>query len=279
VRAVAALDESDEMNPIAMRVREDQARLLAEGASIAESRRRAAARVYGPMPGAYGAGLQALIDEGGWRTRDDFARAFVAWGGWSYAGAERDGEADHNNFARRLSRVEAVVQNQDNRAHDVLDSDDYYQFEGGLAASVEHLRGTSPAIYHVDTSLPERPRANTLAEEIARVVRGRATNPRWIAGCKRHGYKGAFEMAATVDYLFAFAATTDAVRDHHFDAVYEAYLGDGDTRAFIAEVNQAALQEIAERFLEAERRGLWHPRSNSALGELRTLATRGRSAS
>ena len=164
-----------------------------------------------------------------------------------------------------------MVHNQDNREHDLLDSDDYYQFEGGLTAAVEHLSGIRPRVYHNDHSRPESPKIRTLEEEIARVVRARVVNPKWIAGVMRHGYKGAFEMAATVDYLFAFAATTGAVADHHFDAVYEAYLEDPAVRSFLADNNAAALAEMAERLSEAQERGLWRPRSNSAAGELAAL--------
>jgi cobaltochelatase CobN len=249
VRAVAALEEPAAVNPLAARVRR-------EGGG-----RLASARIFGSPPGAYGAGLQALIDERGWETAEDLARAYVAWGGHAY-GAGLEGAAAHDAFQARLARVQAVVQNQDNREHDLLDSDDYYQFEGGLAAAVEAASGAPPAVYHNDHSRPERPRIRTLDEEVARVVRGRAVNPRWIAGAMRHGYKGAFEMAATVDYLFAFAATTGAVRDHHFDAVYAAFVADETVRAFLAAANPAALAEMEARFAEAIERGLWRPRSN-----------------
>ena len=164
------------------------------------------------------------------------------------------------------------MQNQDNREHDLLDSDDYYQFEGGMAAAVEYLSGEQPAIYHNDHSRPERPAIRTLEEELGRVVRSRAVNPKWIQGVKRHGYKGAFEIAATVDYLFAFAATTGAAKSHHFDLVYEAYLVDDETREFISSCNPAALREIAERLLEAADRNLWQPRLNSARDSLSRLA-------
>jgi cobaltochelatase CobN len=203
------------------------------------------------------------VDEGGWDSADDLARAYIAWGGYAY-GAEAEGVEDYAGFTRRLARTDAVVQNQDNREHDLLDSDDYYQFEGGAFAAVQYASGTTPTAYHNDHSRPEAPRIRRLEEEIARVVRGRAANPKWIAGVKRHGYKGAFEIAATVDYLFAFAATTGLVRDHQFDALYDAYLNDAETRAFIEENNPAAAREIAERFQEAIRRGLWRPRTNSA---------------
>ena len=174
-------------------------------------------------------------------------------------------------FEARLGRVEAVVQNQDNREHDLLDSDDYYQFEGGLTAAVRTLSGRQPAVYHPDHSRPESPRVRTLDEEVARVVRARAANPKWIAGVMRHGYKGAFEMAATVDYLFAFAATARCVRDHHFDALFDAYLGDPAVRDFLADNNPAALREMAERFQEAVDRGLWTPRRNSTMMDLEEL--------
>ena len=271
VRAVAALDEPEAINPLAARVRADRAALVAAGADAALADQRAGFRIFGSKPGAYGAGLQALIDERGWESEADLARAYVAWGGYAY-GAGSAGKAEHGLFESRLKSVEAVVQNQDNREHDLLDSDDYYQFEGGMTAAVHHLGGTRPATYHNDHSRPETPRIRTLEDEIGRVVRSRVVNPKWIAGVMRHGYKGAFEMAATVDYLFAFAATTACVRDHHFDAVYDAYLGDPAVHRFLLDNNPAAAREIAERMLEAQDRGLWKPRSNTAGRRLAELA-------
>ncbi|KAF0675506.1 cobaltochelatase subunit CobN [Profundibacterium mesophilum] len=253
-RAVMALDEPEEVNPAA-------ARAAAEGPG---------ARVFGSRPGAYGAGLQALIDERLWSEKEDLAEAYLTWGSYAY-GAGEEGRSDRAGFEARLRDAEAIVQNQDNREHDLLDSDDYYQFEGGAAAAVATLQGRDRPIYHNDHSRPERPVIRTLDEEIARVVRARVVNPKWIAGVKRHGYKGAFEIAATVDYLFAFAATTGAVRNAHFDAVHAAFLEDEETREFINEHNAPALREIAERLGEAIERGLWTPRSNSARGLIDAL--------
>ena len=273
-RAVAALDEAEDINPLASRVRAETARLAAAGFDRDEAQRRAGYRVFGSKPGAYGAGLQALIDEGGWHDTADLAEAYLAWGGWAY-GNGSEGAAAGEALRERLSRVEAVLHNQDNREHDLLDSDDYYQFEGGLAAAVQHLSGAAPKIYHNDHSRPELPRIRTLEEEIARVVRGRAVNPKFLAGIMRHGYKGGFELAATVDYLFAFAATTNAVADHHFDAVFEAYLGDPAVLDFLDRHNPAARAEIAARLNEAIDRALWRPRSNSARDRLAELMRRG----
>ena len=269
-RAVARLDEPERGNPLAAAYGADVERLASAGVAREEAERRAGYRVFGAKPGAYGAGLQALIDERGWREEGDLARAWIVWGGYAY-GARSEGSAEHAMFETRLTGVEAVVHNQDNREHDLLDSDDYYQFEGGMSAAVHHLSGARPTVWHNDHSRPESPRIRRLEEEIARVVRARVVNPKWIRGVMRHGYKGGFEMAATVDYLFAFAATARAVGDHHFDAVFEAYVEDREARAFFDENNPAALREIAERLGEAVERGLWRPRSNSAhvvLGEL-----------
>ena len=249
-RAVLALDEPEDVNPA-----------KSNGAG---------ARVYGSKPGAYGAGLQALIDERIWDSQADFGKAYLEWGSYAY-GKGRQGARDRSGFETRLGQVDAIVQNQDNREHDLLDSDDYYQFEGGAAAAVQSLQGQARPIYHNDHSRPERPLIRSLDDEMARVIRSRVLNPKWIDGVKRHGYKGAFEIAATVDYMFAFAATTGAVKSHHFDAVEAAFLEDDDTRDFIAEANAPALREIAQRLQEAIDRDLWQPRSNSAQARIAGL--------
>ncbi len=251
IKAVAALEEDADDNPLA--------------ASLST------ARIFGSKPGAYGAGLQALIDEGIWSSKADLAAAYVTWGAYVY-GTHEQGRSDETTFRERLSKIEAVIHNQDNREHDVLDSDDYYQFEGGMSAAVETASGKKPKIYHNDHSRPERPIIRTLDEEISRVIRSRVVNPKWIKGVKRHGYKGAFEIAATVDYMFAFAATADAVKSHHFDLAYDAYIDDENTLKFMAENNPAALREMSARFAEAIARGLWQPRLNSVHDRLKELS-------
>jgi len=270
VRAVSELDEDADQNPLAARVKVESAELIASGVDAEDAARRAGFRVFGSMPGAYGAGLQALMDEKGWGTEADLAKAYVAWGGYAY-GSGAEGEARHGLFETRLKSIEAVVQNQDNREHDLLDSDDYYQFEGGITAAVRVLSGSQPATWHVDHSRPETPKARTLEDEIGRVVRARVVNPKWIDGVMRHGYKGAFEMAATVDYLVSFAATARCVKDHHFDAVFQAYFDDERVRDFIRENNPDALKDMVERLLEAQDRGLWNPRLNSTRAMLQEL--------
>ena len=269
-QSIAALEEPESKNPLAARVKKETQILIGQGISAEEAKRSASFRVFGSKPGTYGAGLQALIDEKGWDTEEDLSEAYIAWSGFAYGGG-KEGEDAHKLFRERLKTIDVVCHNQDNQEHDLLDSDDYYQFEGGLAASVRMVSGAQPTIYHNDHSTPENPKIRTLEEEIARVVRARVVNPKWISGVMRHGYKGAFEMAATVDYLFAFAATSRCVANHHFDLVFKAYVEDKSVYDFLYDNNDNALGDIVRRLLEAQERGLWSPRSNSAQNTLKRI--------
>ena len=256
VQAVAALDEPDDLNPLAAKVRAEREALLTSGLDEEAARRQAGWRIFGAKPGAYGAGVQGAIDGRLWQSREDLAEVYLNWGGYAYGGSD-EGTAAREQFAQRLSQVQAVLQNQDNREHDLLDSNDYYQFQGGMLAAVESLGGAAAASYHGDHSQPDLPKIRTLKEELNRVIRSRAANPKWIDGIKRHGYKGAFELAATVDNLFAFDATTQLIDDHQYALLADAYLLDPATREFVREHNPHALRDMTERLLEAQQRGMW----------------------
>ncbi|MBN3806766.1 cobaltochelatase subunit CobN [Paraburkholderia sp. Ac-20336] len=256
VQAVAELDEPEALNPIRARVQRERDALIARGMEPAEARKRAGWRVFSARPGAYGAGVQEMIDSRHWQTDADLANAYQAWGGYAYT-QKSAGEAAQHAFGTRLAAMDVVLQNQDNREHDVLDSNDYYQFQGGMVAAVRHLAGQQPSVYHADHSNPAAPRVRTLREEIARVIRSRVVNPKWLDGVKRHGYKGAAEIAATVDYLYGYDATARVVADHQYALVADAYLNDADTRAFMQRHNPHALHSVCERLLEAMQRGLW----------------------
>jgi cobaltochelatase CobN len=269
VRTIAARDELPGENPIAERVRAEADDLSLRGLPLEEARRRATYRIFGSKPGGYGAGLGNVVDSDDWDSLDDLADVFLEWGQHAY-GSDSEGVAARESLAGRLAVIDAVAHAQDNREHDILDSDDYWQFAGGLAATAKVLQGRSLPVYFSDTAMA-RPGVRRLDEEIARVVRARAVNPKWISAMMRHGHKGAMEIAATVDFLFAFAATADVVRDHHFEAVYQAYLGDEAVRDFLARENRGALDAIARRLGEAIRRGLWTPRSNSIHAMLDTI--------
>lgn len=269
VRAIGALDEPVDDNPIAARMRAEALGLIAAGSSEDDAALEAGARIFGSKPGTYGAGLNALIDSGAWSGRADLADRALAWGQYAY-GARAHGTPLLDRFKARLGGIDAVIHNQDNREHDLLDSDNYYQFEGGLALAAETLSGHKPAAYHNDHSRPERPRIRTLEEEVSHVMRSRVVNPKWLAGMMRHSYRGAFEIIATVDFMFAFAATTGAVKSHHFDLAFEAFIEDDAVRAFLIEANRFGYDELLAKFEEARQRGLWSPRSNSAFAFLET---------
>ncbi len=263
VRAIGALDEPEDDNPIAARMRAEALGLMAQGQSEAGAALAAGARIFGSRPGTYGAGLGQLIDSGNWSGKADLANQVLAWGQYAY-GATATGVAMHDRFRARLGEIDAVIHNQDNREHDLLDSDNYYQFEGGLSVAAETLSGRKPTAYHNDHSRPETPKIRTLEEEVSHVMRSRVVNPKWIAGMQRHGYRGAFEIIATVDFMFAFAATTGAVKTHHFDLAFEAFIEDDTVRDWLKEANHFGYDELIARFIEARQRGLWSPRSNSA---------------
>ena len=273
VQAVAELDDEPvELNPIRARVLRERDQLIAGGLEAGEARRRAGWRIFGARPGSYGTGLQELIDTSQWQSDADLAHAYQQWGGYAYT-QQRSGEAAHDAFGMRLAAIDVVLQNQDSREHDLLDSNDYYQFQGGMAAAVRHLSGAQPQLYHADHSNPETPRIRPLREEIARVIRSRVVNPKWLEGIKRHGYKGAAEIAATVDYLYGYDSTARVVADHQYALVTDAYLNDADTRAFLQRYNPHALHGICERLLEAMQRGLWqHPGAYRSQVEQQLLA-------
>ena len=230
-------------------------------------------RIFGAKPGGYGSGILPLLESQDWRSDGDLAQVYEVWSGYSYGRAGM-GVPAAEAMRRRFALVEVAVKNQDNREHDIFDSDDYLQDHGGLVATIRHLAGSEPKAWFGDTADPSRPRVRSLAEEAARVVRTRVLNPRWIAAMQRHGYKGAFEMAATVDYLFGYDATAHVVEDWMYERVTDAYVADPSVRKFLEESNPWALRSMAERLLEAHQRELWDA-SEAALATLRAAVLEG----
>jgi cobaltochelatase CobN len=270
VERIAQLDEPLDQNPVRKRFLKEKQEWQEKGIDEAKAHKRALFRVFGSKPGAYGAGLQAMIDEKNWQTKEDLAKVYINWSGYAY-GSDRIGESAHEVFEKRLSDIQIVMHNQDNREHDILDSDDYYQFQGGMANAVESTKGEQPAIYFGDHARPDNPKVKTLKEELLKVYRSRVVNPKWIEGVKRHGYKGAFEMAATMDYLFAYDATTNLVDDFMYEGITQEYLFNEDNRQFIEQVNPWALKDMTERMLEAVQRGMWAKPKPETLERLESL--------
>lgn len=270
VNAIANLAEPADQNPLAAQVQQEMTAWEAQGLKREQAEARSRYRIFGSKPSAYGAGLQGLIESQNWDGDADLARAYINWSAYAYT-CTAAGKSAPEAFTQRLDTMQIVLQNQDNREHDLLDSDDYYQFQGGLTAAVKSISGADPAVYFGDNSRPAQPKVRKLSEEITRVYRSRVVNPKWIAGAMRHGYKGAFEMAATLDYLFAYDATTHCVEDFMYEGVAEAYLFDSVVQSFIQRSNPWVLRDMAERLLEANQRGLWTQVAPEMLERLRSL--------
>ena len=262
VQLVAALDETDEQNYVRAHAQAD----LAEHGDA----RRATTRIFGSKPGTYGAGLLQLIDSKTWRGDDDLAEVYTNWGGFAY-GRGLDGIPAADDMRSAYRRINVAAKNTDTREHDIADSDDYFQYHGGMVATVRALTGKSPEAYIGDSTRPESVRTRTLSEETARVFRARVVNPRWLDAMRRHGYKGAFEMAATVDYLFGYDATTNVVADWMYEKLAETYVLDEQNQKFMTQSNPWALHGIAERLLEAAERNMWEHPEQKTLDGLRQV--------
>lgn len=249
-RAVARLDEEDEWN------------------ALAAARRRGAAlsRVFGAAPGHFGAGVATKALDGTWSSRAELGETYLQNTSHSYGGPDGTGAADAS-FAERVQAADAFIHVTDTRDRDILDGDDAGDGIGGFAAAAE-AAGRSPMLYSLDTSRTDAPRVRTLEEDLARLVRGRLTNPRWIAGQLRHGWRGAGEIAQNVDAFYLFAAVTRAVSDYQFDALFEAYVGDESVFEQLRSANSDAAQAILGRLADARRRGLWVTRRNSVAARL-----------
>jgi len=248
VRMVARLDEPDDQNYVRAHAQAD----LAEHGD----QRRATTRVFGSKPGSYGAGVLQVIESGSWRDDNDLAEVYTAWGGFAY-GRDLDGAPAADDMRANYRRIKVAAKNVDSAEHDIADSDDYFQYHGGMVATVRALTGADPKAYVGDSTSPDAVRTRTLSEETARVFRARVVNPRWIAAMQRHGYKGAFELAATVDYLFGFDATAGVVHDWMYAKLATEYVLDQTNQKFMRRSNPWALRGIVERLHEAADRGLW----------------------
>ena len=226
-------------------------------------------RIFGSKPGTYGAGLLQLIESGNWRDDHDLAAVYTAWGGYAY-GRGLDGVEAADDMRTAYKRIQVAAKNVDSTEHDIADSDDYFQFHGGMVATVRALTGQDPDAFIGDSTRQETVKTRTLHEESRRVFRARVVNPRWIEAMRKHGYKGAFEMSATVDYLFGYDATTGLMDDWMYETLTDTYVGDPVNREFFEKSNPWALRDISERLMEAAERGLWEKPSDESMELLRS---------
>jgi cobaltochelatase CobN len=266
VTMVAGLDEPDDQNFVAKHARAEAARLAGD-LDQAEAWRRSTTRIFGSRPGTYGAGLSQLLETQDWRDDKDLAAVYEAWGGFAY-GRGLDGVSAPGAMRACFEQIEVAVKNVDSREHDHLDSDDYYQYHGGMVATIRTLSGREPAAYLGDSADPETVKVRTLAQETRRIFRARVANPAWIGSMVRHGFKGAAELAATVDYLFGYDATTDVASDWMYEQVAAKYLLDEQIAAFMDQANPWAARGIAEKLLEAAERGMWAEPEDGTLEQI-----------
>jgi len=260
VQLVAALDEAPEDNMIVKHLQEDkdanESNSTQDDTPTQAQGNPALYRIFGSKPGTYGAGILGAIDERNWETVQDLAEVYTAWGGYAYS-RQDFGVHARTEFRRRFGQIVVAAKNQDNREHDIFDSDDYMQYHGGMIATVRALTGSNPQQFFGDSSDPTRARVRKLEDEARRVFRTRVVNPKWIDSMKRHGYKGAFELSATVDYMFGYDATAQVIEDWMYENVTESYVLDPETQEFFQQSNPWALRDIVERLLEAIERGMW----------------------
>ena len=254
IKLIANLNEQNLDNPLAHKYRNKE--------SIN--------RIFGSAPSCYGAGLQDLISNASWDSIDDLGDAYLSWSNYKYD-ENIEGELGKDELEKALKNIELVMHNQDNKEHDILDSDDYYQFQGGITAAIKKLTGSSPQIYYGDLSKFRNSKVTKLSTEIDKVIRTRVINPKWIKAMQRNGYKGAFELSATLDYIYGYDATTNLISDYSYNSIYKAWLCDSELKNFFIENNPWALRDIAERFLELINRDMWKVDTNKIKDNLKII--------
>ncbi len=262
VNLIAALDEAYEDNFIRKHIHQEVQELINRGINSEEAVAEASLRVFGCPPGTYGAGVDILINSRKWQDVDDLGKIYTTWGGHAYS-RQLHGAKKQELFALRLAKTQVTVKNESSVEIDMFDSDDFYNYHGGLIAAVRTHSGQKPRSYSANTANPERTELLDLHEETSRIMRARINNPRWIAGLKEHGYKGAQEFASMVDIVFGWDATSAVVDDWMYEKIAENYIFNEENRKWIEEVNQWALHSMIDRLLESIQRGMWKASTES----------------
>ena len=256
VNMAASLDEPHEKNFLRKHVAEDVEKFTREGLSADLAEQRAKLRIFGCPPGTYGAGVDILINSKNWQTSDDLGQAYITWSGHAYS-KNLHGDKLQNVFSHRLSKCDITIKNISSVETDMLDSDDFYNYHGGLISAVKKEKGSLPASYSTNSADTGHVTTKNIHEDVSRIMRARINNPKWIEGLKKHGFGGAQEFAGMVDIVFGWDATSDTIDDWMYDSIYEKYIGDSELRDWIKEVNPWALHAMSERLMEAAQREMW----------------------
>lgn len=269
VALAAAQEEPLEQNYVRKHVLAESAELEQVGLSAKEAREQAGYRIFGCPPGSYGAGVGALLEARNWQTVDDLGKVYVRWGAYAY-GTKAKGEFLPERFSQRLATMEVTVKNEDNREVNLLHSDDFNAYHGGMVAAVRSLRGSAPRSYCGDSSDRGRVAVRSLKEEFTRVFRAEAMNPKYIAGMQQHGYKGAADLAAVAAHCYDWDATSLVMENWMYESLAEKYALEPQIQQWMQQVNPWALKRIAEKLLEAQQRGMWQARQET-LDQLKNL--------
>lgn len=255
-RMVATLEEPPESNFLRRNVYKDLAEYRQEGLSEEEAWREATFRVFGCPPGTYGAGVSELIESKYWQTQEDLGNNYIRYSAHAY-GRGSYGTSKPMAYRRQLSRMDVTVKNEDSREYDMMSCTDYYNYYGGMIVAVKTVRGHLPFAVMGDSSDPKRVKIRTTQEEAKHVLRSRLINPKWIAGMKRHGYKGAGDISHVMDIVLGWDATAEVIDDWMYEKIARAYALDPEMQEWMKDVNPFALQNILDKLLEAIGRGMW----------------------
>lgn len=262
VLLAASLAENDEDNYVRKHISEDSRIMEEKGSPKEEAWREAAYRIFGDAPGTYGAGVAALLEEKNWDSLDDLANVFIRWGGHAY-GSKSNGSYKPELFRERLSHMEVTIKNEDNHETNMMSSDDYNAYHGGLIAAVRSCSGKKPHAYEGDSSDRSRIKVRTVEAAAKRIFRTETVNPKFIEGLMQHGYKGAADLSNRVAVSFQWDATSDVMEDWMYEKLSAAYALDPKVQDWMKRVNPWALSRITETLLEAARRGLWQAREET----------------
>lgn len=263
VLKVAALDEDLELNFVRKHVVEDTKELQEqEGMTYDDAWRQAAFRIFGDEQGVYGAGVAALLEAKNWSTIDDIADVYVRWGAHAYGGKTK-GKFLPQQFRKRMGSLDITIKNEDNHETNMLSSDDYNAYHGGMIAAVRSIKGSAPRSYCGDSTDRSRVTMHSVQEEAKRIFRSESINPKYIAGMMEHGYKGAADMANMIAHSFQWDATSAVMEDWMYEKYAEKYTFDPKVQEWLRDVNPWALQRMAEVLLEAEQRGLWQAKQET----------------
>ncbi|WP_459129226.1 cobaltochelatase subunit CobN [Guggenheimella bovis] len=256
VQLVCSLDEPHEMNFIKKHFEEDLEKFLQSGIPESQALDQAYARIFGCPTGGYGAGVSHLIENKNWNDYNDISDVYSTWSSNAYS-RNLHGLPMKDVFNHRLSTVKMTIKNESTIETDMLSSDDYYSYHGGLIACVRSQSGQKPISLTGHSDNPDLPVVRDTNQETARIMRSRILNPKWLEGLKRHDVKGAQEISKAVDSFFGWAASADVGKDWMFEGIASRFLFDKETREWIESVNPGVVHDVSGKLLEADQRGMW----------------------